>query len=181
MEAEKVRTETINSTRNSDTSIEYKPGIKLPKLPEFHEAEDKTDAYLLRFERHAVNAGWNRDDYALGLSSLLTGRAHEVYCRSPTDGMNKYDTLKQALLAKFSLSEEDLRKIFYDSKQGPGEIASQYLARLDNLFDQWIKLSGIDNSYDKFRELNLRDQFLHSSPVIRHFSSESYYQGYRFT
>ena len=46
MEAEKVRTETINSTCNSDTSIEYKPGIKLPKLPEFHEAADKIDAYL---------------------------------------------------------------------------------------------------------------------------------------
>ena len=95
-----------------------------------------------------------------------------MFCGSPRDEMNKYDTLKQALLAKFSLSEEDLRKTFYDSKQGPGEIASQYLARLDNLFDQWIKLSGIDNFYDKFRELNLRDQFLHSCPLIRHFSPE---------
>ena len=57
MEAEKVRANTINSTRNSDTSIESKPGIKLPKLPEFREAEYKIDANLLRFERYAENAG----------------------------------------------------------------------------------------------------------------------------
>ena len=59
-----------------------------------HEAEDKIDAYLLRFERYAENAGWNRDDYALGLNSLLTGRALEVYCLLPRDEMNDYDKLK---------------------------------------------------------------------------------------
>ena len=47
MEAEQILAETINSTRNSDTSIENKPGIKLPKLPEFRETEGKIDAYLL--------------------------------------------------------------------------------------------------------------------------------------
>ena len=164
MEAEKVRAETINSTPNVDTSIENKPGVKLPKLPEFREAEGNIDAYLLRFERHAENAEWNRDDYALGLSCLLTGRALEVYCRLPTYEMNDYDKRKHALLVKFSLTEENFRKTFYSSKQGPGETASQHLARLENFFDQWIKLSGIDNSYDKLKELILRDQFLHSCP-----------------
>ena len=40
--------------------------------------------------------------------------------------MNDCDKLKQALLVKFSLTEEDVRKKFYNSKQGPGETASQY-------------------------------------------------------
>ena len=132
MEAEKVRAETINSTITSDISTENKPGIKHPKLPEFREAEDKIEAYILRFERYAENGGLNRDDYALGLSSLLTGRALEVFCRLPIDVMNDYDELKQALLFKFSLTEEDFRKTFYNSKQGPGDTASQYLARLEN-------------------------------------------------
>ena len=74
MEAEKVCADSINSIRNSDSSSEHRTGMKLPKLPEFCEAEDKIDAYLLQFERYAENAGWNLD-YALGLSSLLTGRA----------------------------------------------------------------------------------------------------------
>ena len=78
VEAEKIQAETINSNRNSDISMENKPGIKLPKLPEFRETENKIDACLLRFERYSENAGWNRDDYALGLSSLLTDRALEV-------------------------------------------------------------------------------------------------------
>ena len=75
MEAEKVCADSINYICNSDSSSEHRTGMKLPKLPEFREAEDKIDANLLQFERYAENAGWNLDDYALGLSSLLTGRA----------------------------------------------------------------------------------------------------------
>ena len=87
-----------------------------------------------------------------------------MYSGLPRDEMNEYDKLSQALLVKFSRSEQDLRKIFYNRKHCPGEITSQYLARLENLFDQWIKLSGIDNSYDKLREFIMRDKFLHSCP-----------------
>ena len=86
-----------------------------------------------------------------------------MYCRLPLDQMNDYDKLKQASLVKFSLTEEDFRKKLYNSKQGPGETVSQYLARLENFFDQCIKLFGIDNSY-KLKELILRHQFLHSCP-----------------
>ena len=44
MEAEKVCADSINSIHNSDSSSEHRTGMKLPKLHEFHEAEEKVDA-----------------------------------------------------------------------------------------------------------------------------------------
>ena len=52
---------------------------KSPKLPSFIDKKDKLDSYLLRFERYAENASWEKGTWAIKLSALLTGRAMEVY------------------------------------------------------------------------------------------------------
>ena len=54
---------------------------KSPKLPSFIDEKDELDSYLLRFERHAENASWEKDTWAIKLSALLTGRAMDVYTR----------------------------------------------------------------------------------------------------
>ena len=103
------------------------------KLPEFCDAEDKIDAYCLRFERYADNAGWNRYVYVLGLSCLLIGRALEVYRPLPRYQLNKYDKLKQALLVKLSLTKDDFRKKITFTT------ASKVLVRqLHNIYLDWI-------------------------------------------
>ena len=48
---------------------------KSPKLPSFVDEKDELDSYLLRFERYAENASWEKDTWAIKLSALLTGRA----------------------------------------------------------------------------------------------------------
>ena len=63
----------------------------MPKLPEFREAEDGTDAYLTRFEQHLV------------IFSLL---------------MNDYSKLKQALLAKLLLTAVDFGDSFTNANGG---------------------------------------------------------------
>ena len=51
---------------------------KSPKLPSFIDEKDELDSYLLRFERYAENASWEKDTWAIKLSALLTGRARDV-------------------------------------------------------------------------------------------------------
>lgn len=61
LDADKTKAEGLDrSTRSVDNC---RLGIKMPKLPEFHEAENGIDAYLNRFERYAENAGWEEWDY----------------------------------------------------------------------------------------------------------------------
>ena len=47
---------------------------KSPKLPSFIDEKDELDSYLLRFERYAENASWEKDTWAIKLSALLTGK-----------------------------------------------------------------------------------------------------------
>ena len=70
---------------------------KSPKLPSFIDEKDELDSYLLRFERYAENASWEKDTWAIKLSALLTGRAMDVYTRMSDADASDYDKLKKAL------------------------------------------------------------------------------------
>ena len=70
---------------------------KSPKLPSFIDEKDELDS-LLRFERYAENASWEKETWAINLSALLTGRAMDVYTRMSDADASDYDKLKKALL-----------------------------------------------------------------------------------
>ena len=44
---------------------------KSPKLPAFVDEKDELDSYLIRFERYAKNAKWEKFTWAIKLSVLL--------------------------------------------------------------------------------------------------------------
>ena len=79
---------TTPTPRNKDA--------KSPKLPSFIDEKDELDSYLLRFERYAENASWEKDTWAIKLSALLTGRAMDVYTRMSDADASDYDKLKKA-------------------------------------------------------------------------------------
>ena len=89
---------------------------------------------MTRFEHYAENAGWSKGDYALYISSLLTGRSLGVYSRLPLDDTQDYPVHKQALaLANCVHTAENNRRRFCRSKQGSSEAAAQCLGILDHL------------------------------------------------
>ena len=66
---------------SATTPPPHNKDAKSPKLPSFIDEKDELDSYLLRFERYAENASWEKDTWAIKLSALLTGRAVDVYTR----------------------------------------------------------------------------------------------------
>ena len=79
--------------------------VRIPLLPFFVDGKDNLDEYLLRFEKYANVAKWNRSTWATQLISLLTGKAVEVYNRqSPEEAMD-YERLKVALLERYNFIE----------------------------------------------------------------------------
>ena len=69
--------ETLGANQNARTA---RPK---PRLPCFVDQKDKIDSYLQRFERFASNEGLEVESYGMYLSTLLTGKALEVYTRLP--------------------------------------------------------------------------------------------------
>ena len=105
-----------NQARTSPTPAATRPprnkDAKSPKLPSFIDEKDDLDSYLLRFERYAENASWEKDTWAIKLSALLTGRAMDVYTRMSDADTSNYDKLKKALLTRYNYTEDGYRKRF---------------------------------------------------------------------
>lgn len=90
--------------------------VRALRLPAFDENKDEIDAYIRRFERFAEIAGWKRDEWAINLGALLTGKALDVYSSLTSAEANEYDTVKDSLLKRYQLTEEGFRQTFRESK-----------------------------------------------------------------
>ena len=73
-------------------------GTAKPKLPRFDEKHDDMDTFIERFERYAESQGWQRDDWAVCLSPLLTGKGFQVFSSMPSDEALQYGILKRAII-----------------------------------------------------------------------------------
>ena len=124
----------------------------LPKLPPFTE-DDDCDAYLRRFERYASSVGWDKSDWGIALSALLTGRALEVYNRLSETQTKDYFEVKKAILRIYDLSEEGYRIRFRSSKPQMGESHAQFVERIEDYLDRWVEMSGRTPDLAALKEL----------------------------
>ena len=132
------------------------------ELPCFDEENDKIDSYLRHFERVASYEGWDIASYPIYLSTLLTGKARDVYCRLPLALANDYRYLKKALLAKYQLTVDDYSRKFFSVRQANEESCTDLWGDLEFNLDQWLELSNVEKTFEGLRELLLREQFLYS-------------------
>ena len=136
---------------------------KSPKLPPFIDEKDELDSYLLRFERYAENASWEKDTWAIKLSALLTGRAMDVYTRMSDVDASDYDKLKKALLTRYNYTEDGYRKRFREATPKTEETPDQFVIRLKNYLAKWLELSGSSpQNFDALVDLIVKEQFINA-------------------
>ena len=136
----------------------------VPRLPPFDEDKDDIDAYIKRFETYAAKCKWQEDNFAMYLSSLLRGKALEVYSRMASTEVNDYTKLKSALLRHYHMTEEGFRKKFHAVRMTKGETAHQFMAKLGDYFDRWLELAEVGKTYNDLRDFIIMEQFLHACP-----------------
>ena len=94
------------------------------------------DTFIESFERFAESQGWNRDEWAVCLSPLLTGKGLQVFSSVPSDEALQYDVLKKALLKRYEMTEEGFRNNFRHTILEQSETAHQFVARLQRYFNR---------------------------------------------
>ena len=124
-----------------------------PELPAFVDGRDDLDNYLLRFEKYATVAGWDKEAWATQLSPLLSGWVLEVYSRLSPDKAMDYERLKLALLKKYDLTEFGYRRRFRDVKPEGQESPGQFIVRLKIFLTNWVKLAKVEEAFDGVVEL----------------------------
>ena len=132
---------------------------KTPKLSCFNVQTDYMNACLRRFEQFAELNSWPEEDWGISLSTLLKGKALEVYSRLPAEKPKDFNEIKIALLNRFRLNEEGFR-VKFRSKCEEGERYTQFADRLKGYVDQWVELSKTEKSCDKVVDLFISEQIL---------------------
>ncbi|GFO20030.1 hypothetical protein PoB_004653500 [Plakobranchus ocellatus] len=122
------------------------------------------DIWLTRFERFAESNGWSREKWSLSLCALLTGRALDCYERLSAEQAKDYDKVKEALLKWYDLTEDGYRRKFRTCKPAEGESPDMFIVRILTYLDRWIELSKTDKSYEKLKDLIVREQFMDACP-----------------
>ena len=114
-----------------DRPCDREDRAKAPKLPSFVDGKDDWDAYLQMLERFADTSKWHITGWVSKLSSLLSGRALEVYSRLSEEAAKDHDKVKIALMKRYDLTEDGYRRKFRASKPEVVESPDQFIVRLD--------------------------------------------------
>ena len=80
-----------------------------------------------------------------------------------------YESLKDALLKRYMMTEEGYKKRFYHSKPETGESPQQFITRLSSYLSRWIELAQAEKSFDGFCALIDKEQYL--STCSKHLES----------
>ena len=106
--------------------------------------EQMSWTYLMRIERFATANKWEKSDWVVCLSALLTDRALEVYTRLSEAQAVDYERLKNALLLRNELTEEGYRSKFRNSvPDDDDETSAQFIVRLGNYLRRWIEMNVV--------------------------------------
>ena len=163
MELQAQQAQAQVTASSATTPPPHNKDAKSPKLPSFIDEKDELDSYLLRFERYAENASWEKDTWAIKLSAFLTGRAMDVYTRMSDADASDYDKLKKALLTRYNYTEDGYRKRFREATPETEETPDQFVIRLKNYLAKWLELSGSSpQNFDALVDLIVKEQFINA-------------------
>ena len=90
----------------------------------------------------------------------MTGKGLEAYSGLSAADALSYDTLKNTLLRRYDLNEEEYQKKFREARPEGRETAPQYLTRKQLYMDRWLELAGVNGTFAELKDFYLQDQFL---------------------
>ena len=145
---------------------------QIPKLQPFMPT-DRIEIYFEGFERWATVQKINKKDWHAHIQPLLTGKALEAFLRLPTNESTDYDLIKSTIMKRFNISPEEHRKMFRSSRKADNESHVEWLNRLANELERWIRSREI-NEIQEIKNLIIEEQFMRNVKVrIRTFLEEN--------
>ncbi|XP_028253710.1 uncharacterized protein LOC114429061 [Parambassis ranga] len=142
----------MNIRPERETTARREPKL-LPLSP-----EDDIEHFLTTFERMAQVCRWPRDEWAVRLVPLLTGKARSAYVLMDMADSEDYERVKAAILAKYEITAETYRRRFRSLEILQGETPRELYVRLKDLFSKWVKPEK--STVKELSEKMILEQFL---------------------
>ncbi|KAI3371409.1 hypothetical protein L3Q82_024002, partial [Scortum barcoo] len=120
--------------------------------------EDDTEYFLTTFERMAQVCRWPKDEWAVHLVPLLTGKAQSAYVLMNIADCEDYEKVKAAILAKYEITFDTYCRRFRSWDIFQGETSCELYVRLKDLFSKWVKPEK--STVKEISEIIILEQFL---------------------
>lgn len=118
------------------------------------------DSYLSRFERYTEAQKLDKEMWSIHLSTLLKGKALDIYSRLSKASAFDYDTLKASLLNLFELTGGGFRQCFHTCKPERGESLIQFITRSCSYIEKWFQLGKVELTLERVMDFLISDQLL---------------------
>lgn len=128
-----------------------------PRLARLEDSDD-IEHYLLTFERLAEVYQWPKEDWAIHLIPLLTGKARSAFVAMDPSHSQDYDCVKTAILKKYEINAETYRLRFRNLNTPADESPQELYTRLKDLFCKWVRYSN--STKEDIMEALVLEQFL---------------------
>src|SRR5258706_4874943 len=102
-------------------------------------------------------------EWPVGITSVVSGAAAECLARLSIEDSKSYPKIKEALLSRYRISAETLRREFRTMRKKGDESFSDFAYRLKDAFKSWIEISKV-KELKELKELLLVEQFLQFLP-----------------
>ncbi|XP_035993666.1 uncharacterized protein LOC118563362 [Fundulus heteroclitus] len=105
--------------------------------------DDDIEHFLTTFERMAQVCRWARDEWAVRLVPLLTGKARTAYVLMDMADSEDYEKVKEAILAKYEITADTYRRRFrclkIEAEISEQIILEQFLRMVNPELEIWIR------------------------------------------
>lgn len=143
------------AANNGNGSNSQNNKVVSPKLKLNHFKQgDKIEIFIPRLEEAANLMQYDEVTKRVQFMSLFEGKALEVIHRLD-DNSREYKDMKEALLAAYGMSVDDLKYQFSSASINDDETAIQFAARLKGYLDQWLKKDGAEETVEGVKDLIL--------------------------
>ncbi|BFZ24546.1 hypothetical protein BsWGS_27585 [Bradybaena similaris] len=156
---QKLETENAKPEKsNGENKCNSHTRIRLP----FYKETEEIQIYLERFEMICRNENINEKHWPTRLMELLQGDQLALIFSLSTSDRLSYEKIKEALLLRFGLTTEKLRRKFWETLAEKKQTFLEYSSHIQHLFDRWIQSTKIDQSFKSLRELIITSKLLDS-------------------
>jgi hypothetical protein len=159
----KASSEDGDSQSSSSSSGSAQQRIKVTDLLKGFCVGSDFILFLVNFERLCVLLKIEKNLWVSNLLALLPVEANETIARLDESVAFDYEAVKTALLAKYRLNSEQLRRDFRGQRKLPSETYSDLAYRIRTTMSAWLKSCEAD-TVDKVQQSFAIEQFRNVLP-----------------
>lgn len=146
-----------NTTTSPQGRFDVSKYIKL--IPAF--SEHNPDSFFREFESTATHFEWPKEHWVWLIKPKLVGKAVTV-CEG-VENNTDYDSVKETILAAYSISTEGYRQAFRNLSKPFNQTYSEFASEKLRAFKKWLKSAGVE-TFDKLINLLVLEEFKRKVP-----------------